>query len=130
MTAKAARGVRMPGPISKDKRKRPTKRGVRLDGEQAYREGFVEGVPHDLVDAEAPVAVETEHYSDQLLEEAKRFEQARMLANTLILSGIEPRVAIMRAAGTYKVAPRALVLAVTATVSGTNLPHDPGDELP
>ena len=122
LTAKAARGVRMPGKPSKDKDKRPTTRGRRIDPVQAYQEGLMVEVERDVAGTTGLETVPAELGPDGLA----RLDKARTYAKTLIQSGIEPRQAIMRASLTYKVEPRdvAVSLAEEATVV-TNRAYGP-----
>jgi len=110
LTRKAARGIRSRG-----------KRGKRLDEERAYRGGFMaDGKRVVLIDPGAPEGDVTVVIGVGTSEESP-MEKAARLTRTLILSGVEPRVAIMRAATAHKVAPRELALIIAGGVSGTNV---------
>jgi hypothetical protein len=102
-TYDAAHAAREPGP-----------RGKRRDPQKTYKEGIM-GKKLTMIVMEEAVP-----FTDTPLEKAVKY------ATTLILSGIEPRVAMMRAARSYDVPPRDVaVLLASATAVSTNVGSGP-----
>jgi len=130
LTRKAARGVRTPGKARGSKYHGPEpirgKRGRRIDEEQAYREGFMANERVVLIDerGKPAKAVAVVEVAVVVSAEPTPMQKAETFARTLILSGIEARPAIMRAAAAHNVPPRELALIVVGAGPGTNLQGD------